>query len=162
VNTRKKLIATLSIALAFLGLLGCGTSNHLQTITLTATGATGQFIVKGIGGTLQLRATGNYSSTQTHDLTNVATYTIVADPNTGGPLPIPPQGVTLNATGLVTAVDPPVCTFLNVQPDPTLPPAWVLTGDYKVTATYQGITSQPVYIGVASAAGPGPTGACGP
>ena len=161
-NTRKKLIAVLPIALALLGLLGCGTSNHLQTITLSSASSTGQFEVKGIGGTLQLKATGNYSSTQTHDLTNVATYSIAADPYTGGPLPTPPQGATLNATGLVTAVDPGVCTFVNVQSDPAAPPAWVLTGAYKVTATYQGITSQPVYVAVASAAGPGPTGACGP
>jgi hypothetical protein len=148
------------MALSFLSLLGCGTTNHLQTITLTAGNASGTFNIQGIGGTLQLKATGNYSSQQTKDLTNVVTYTITADPGSGGVLPTPPQGVMINITGMITAVDPAVCTWLNVEPDPAKPPAWVLTGDYKVVATFQGVISQPVFVGVASAAGP--TGPCGP
>src|SRR5258708_23091998 len=62
VNTRKKLIVALSIALSFIGLLGCGTTNHLQTIMLTAANATGTFRIKGINNVLQLKAIGTYSS----------------------------------------------------------------------------------------------------
>lgn len=161
-NTRKHIAIALLMALTFLGLPGCGTSNHLQTITLSSSNSTGTFEVKGIGGTLQLKAIGNYSSTQTHDLTNVVTYTVTPDgtASNGAPLLAPPQTVILNKTGLVTAVDPAVCTFVNLQTDPTKPAAWALTGTYKVIATFQGISSQPVFVAVASAAGPG--GPCGP
>jgi hypothetical protein len=172
VNTRKKLVVALSIALAFVGLLGCGTSNHLQTITLTASGSSGFFNVKGEGGTLQLVATGNYSSGKTHDLTNDVTYTMTAEgdqidvstlPESIFPLPAPPQTETINRTGLVTAVEPFACSWHDAEPDPTQDkPSWFLTGSYKVIATYQGVTSQPVFVGVASAGGDGPSGACGP
>jgi hypothetical protein len=164
VITRTKLIVALACALSLFGLLGCGQTNHLQTITLTSANSTGTFEVKGIGGTLQLTATGNYSSQQTHDLTNVVTYTVTPfglDDN-NNPLPTPPLGLILNATGLATGADPAVCSFVNLQTDPTKPPAWALAGSYKVIATFQGVTSQPVYIAMASAAGPAPTGLCGP
>jgi len=164
VKTRKKVFVALSIALSFFGLLGCGTSNHLQTIMLTSGSSSGTFNVKGIGGTLQLKAIGNYSSKNTHDLTNVVTYVVTptgTDSN-GTALPATPQTLTMNVTGMATAVDPAACTYSNLQPDPALPAAWVLTGSYQVVATFQGISSQPVFIGVASAAGPPPTGACGP
>src|SRR5271157_3955141 len=96
---RKTIFAALAFALLMFSMLGCGTSNHLQTITLTSGNATGTFNVKGIGGTLQLVATGNYSSGKTHNLTNVVTYTIIVDPNnnlnaSGGTLPAPPQTLT--------------------------------------------------------------------
>jgi len=50
------------------------------------------------------------------------------------------------------------------------PPAWFYSGDYVVTATFGGITSQPFYIPVASSAGNqyyngqenNPNGLCGP
>jgi hypothetical protein len=165
VNTRKKLFLALTLALAFVGLLGCGTSNHLKTILLTSGSSTGTFNVKGIGGVLQLKAIGNYSSTQTHDLTNVATYVVTptgGDSNTGAALLAPPLTLTMSTTGMATAVDPAACSWINLQPDPLKPAAWALTGAYKVVASFQGITSQPVFIAVASAAGPAPTGACGP
>jgi hypothetical protein len=164
VTTSKKLVITLSIALAFFGLLGCGTSNHLQTITLTSGSSSGTFNIVGIGGTLQLKAIGNYSSTKTHDLSNVATYAVtpVGQDIDGNALAAPPQTMTINPTGMATAVDPAVCTWINLQPDPTKSPAWALTGSYQVIATYQGVSSQPVFIAIASAAGPAPTGLCGP
>ena len=164
-NTRKKLFLALSIALAFVGLLGCGTSNHLQTITLSATGSSGLFDVKGEGGTLQLVATGNYSSAKTHDLTNVVTYTVTP---TGTdlsfvPLPAPPQTMIFNKTGLMTAVPPFTCSWHDAEPDVKLnKPEWFLTGSYQVVATYQGVSSQPVFVGVASTSGDGPSSACGP
>jgi hypothetical protein len=165
VNTSKKLVIALSIALAFIGLLGCGTTNHLQTITLTG-GTSGGFInVQGEGGTLQLVATGNYSSGKTHDLTHSVTYTMTPlGTDLGGvPLPAPPQTASINVTGLVTATPPFACSWHDAEPDVTdNKPAWVLFGSYQVVATYQGITSQPIFVGIASAAGDGPSSACGP
>jgi hypothetical protein len=77
----KTLFAALACALLVFSVLGCGTTNHLQSITLTpASGGSGLFNVKGIGG-IQSVATGNYSSGKTKDLTNVVTYSVVPDPN---------------------------------------------------------------------------------
>lgn len=161
-NTSKKLVIALSIALVFIGLLGCGTSNHLQTITLTSGNTGGTFNVQGIGGTLQLKAIGNYSSGKTKDLTNVVTYTMIPDPN-GVPLPAPPLTAEINATGMITAVDPAVCTWTNLNAsDLTKDAAWVLNGDYIIVAKTQGVTSQPVFVGIGSAAGISKDGSCGP
>jgi hypothetical protein len=79
-------------------------------------------------------------------------------------LPTPPQGVTINKTGLLTAVPPFVCSWHDAEPNPNkdMKPQWFLTGSYQVIATYQGVTSQPVFVGGASAGGDGPSGACGP
>jgi hypothetical protein len=160
VNTRTKLIVALSIALSFLGLLGCGTTNHLQTITLTSGSSTGTFEIKGINNVLQLKAIGNYSSTQTRDLTNVVTYVITpSGTSLTGPLPTPPQGMNIDKSGLTVATNPAICTFTNVGTTTT--PAYALTGFYQVVASFQGITSQPVAIGIASSTGDGPSGACG-
>ena len=67
--------------------------------------------------------------------------------------------VTVSSTGLVTAVVPFVCSWTNVGGST---PAYQLTGSYKIVASFQGVTSQPVYVGVASQGGDGPSGACGP
>lgn len=161
---RKTIFAALACALLVFSMLGCGTSNHLQSITLTASGTSGLFNVRGIGGTLQLAATGNYSSGKTHDLTNKVTYNIIVDPNNfltayGATLQAPQLNtITLNNTGLVTAIEPAACTWVDVAgiiPPATTapPPSWALSGDYEVTATFQGITSQPVFVGVASSVG---------
>ncbi len=156
---------------AFLGLLGCGTSNKLQTVTLSVSGSSGLFNIKGEGGTLQLKATGNYSSGKTHDLTNVVTYTMTPigneilslGPTTYTPLPAPPQTATISKTGMLTAVAPFACSWHDAEPDVTQnKPAWFLAGSYQVVATYQGVVSQPVFVGVASSAGDGPSNACGP
>ena len=157
---RKTLFTALACALLALSLLGCGTTNHLQSITLTPSGG-GLFNVKGIGGTLQLVATGNYSSGQTHDLTNVVAYSITPDPS-GIALPTPPLTITMSPTGMMTAVEPAVCTWHDTQTDTTKPPTWVVTGSYIVTASFQGITSQQAFVTVASAAGDAPDGSCGP
>jgi hypothetical protein len=171
---RKTLFAALACASLVFSMLGCGTTNHLQTITLTASGSSGLFNVAGEGGTLQLVATGNYSSQKTHDLTNVVAYSISVTPGSqdafGFALADPPQTLTLNDTGLLTAVPPFDCTWVDVSPDPKKF-AWFLSGSYAVTASFQGITSQPVYISVASSAGNpdnpplignNPTEQCGP
>ena len=160
--TRKTFIAALGCALLATGLLGCGGSNKLQSITLTIGGKGGTVNLKGIGGTLQFLATGNYSNSKTRDLTNVVAYSVIADP-AGSALPAPPLTVTMSPTGLMTAVEPAVCTWHDSEPDPTQDkPQWSITGSYIVTVTFQGITSQPMFIPVASATGDGPGNACGP
>ena len=159
---RKTLISALGFVLLASSLLGCGGSNKLQTILLTVGGNGGLFNVKGIGGTLQLKVIGNYSNSKTKDLTNVATYSVTPDP-LGIPLPSPPLTITMSNTGLMTAVEPAVCTWHDAEPDPTQnKPAWVLTGSYIVTASFQGVTSQQAFVAVASASGDGPSNACGP
>ena len=78
---RKTFITALGCALLATSLLGCGGSNKLQTITFTVGGQGGTIHPEGIGGTLQFKATGNYSSTKTKDLTNVVTYSVIPDPS---------------------------------------------------------------------------------
>ena len=169
--TRTKVIVALVSALSILSLLGCGQSNHLQTIMLTSKGTSSGFInLKGEGGTIQLVATGNYSDSKTHDLSHVVTYTMtpIGFINDGfnppvTPLLAPPQTGTISKTGLVTAVTPFVCTWHDAEPDVTQnKPVWLLYGSYQVIASFEGVVSQPIFIGVASAAGDGPSGGCGP
>lgn len=165
---RTTIFAALISAVALFSLLGCGDPaiGKLQTITLTSSASSsgGFFNLVGEGGTLQLIATGNYSSTNTKDLTGNVTYVVTptGTDDGGAPLQAPPLTMTVNSTGLVTAVTPFVCSWVNEQTDSTKPPAWFLSGSYQIVATFQGITSQPIFVGVASAAGAPPTGACGP
>ena len=154
---RKPFFAALLSALLATTLLGCGGTRDLQSITLTIGGNGGTFNLAGIGGTLQLKATGNYTNSKTIDLTNRVTYTMVVDPLNdsdafGFPLLPPPQTVTLSPTGLMTAVEPAVCSWVDLGPDKDTP-SWAISGDYMVTATIDGITSQPVFVAVASSAG---------
>lgn len=167
---RSTLSASLACALLVFSMLGCGTSsNSLQSIVLTEANpsqtAGGFFNLVGEGGTLQLVATGTYSSGKTKVLTNVVTWNVVPDGTdfNGVPLLAPPETVQFNPTGLLTAVDPFVCSWTDLnQPADSNPPAWFLSGSYKVVATFQGVASQPVYIAVASSSGNGPASACGP
>lgn len=157
------ILATVGALLVFT-LLSCGTTNRLQTITLSVSQQNGQpvttggvFSLVGKGGTLQLKATGNYSNSKTLDLTNKAAYSMIVDPNNnvdafGNPLPAPPETAQINLTGLATAVNPATCTWVDVSPT-VGSPVWNISGDYVVTASLEGITSQPVYIPVASAPG---------
>ena len=159
----KTLFAALACALLVFSMLGCGTTNHLQSITLTpAAGGSGLFNIKGIGGTLQLVATGIYSSGKTKNLTQVVIYSVLPDPNGKIVPPAPPSTVTMSPTGLMTAVEPAICLWTDTTSDLTKPPTWALTGDYIVTASFQGVTSQQTFVAVASAVGNGPGGACGP
>lgn len=164
-KTRKHIAIALSMAFAFLGLLGCGTTNHLQTITLSTSGSSGLFNLKGEGNTLQLLATGNYSSGQTHDLTNVVTYAVtpVGTDYVNVPLPAPPLTMSASKTGLLAATPPFACSWTDLEPDKTQnKPAWFLKGSYQVIATFQGISSQPIFVAIASHSGDGPNSACGP
>lgn len=206
---RTQILTALACALLALGSVGCGSNNHLQSITLSAalvngqapTGQTGFTTLEGNGGTIQLLATGNYSNAKTKNLTSVVTYTVEVDPvnnvDAFGNTLLPPCAVgscpsptsppytsgtvSYSPTGLITAVEPATCTWVDIAPVVTVgtapTPAWYYSGDYVVTATYDGITSQPFYIPIASSAGSqyyplseegnanylnNPTGACGP
>jgi hypothetical protein len=165
-------LATLFAAALVILLSGCGDPaiGTLQSITLTAVTSNKVVEVKGEGGTLQLVATGNYSTHATKDLTPHVTYTAAPAPNSTDDLndPLPatsatdPQTISISTTGLVTAVPPFVCTFENLGTATT--PSWAVTGSYGIVATFNNITSNPVYVPVASAAGhlTADAGACGP
>jgi hypothetical protein len=179
---RKTLFAALACALLGFSMLGCGTSNHLQSIQLstsnTSESAPGTLELKGIGGTLQVYAWGNYSSGQQKLLNNVnVVYNIAVtpdspfavDPTTGNEydLAAPPDTVELSATGLLTAVSPSACSWFNSAVSPATTPAWSIVGTYSVTASYSGMSSPPVFVSIASAPGvfdpnTNKTGQCGP
>ena len=174
----------LACALLALTTIGCGafkgTTNNFQSITLDVSlingvapkAQGGFFTLTGDGGTMQLQPIGNYSSGGTKDLTTVATYNVIVDPDHtqdayGNTLlppcygPCPTSGaqgtVEISPTGLITAVEPATCTWVDIAPvvsiGTTPTPAWFFVGAYQVTASYQGITSQPMYIPIASSAG---------
>jgi hypothetical protein len=151
--------------------LGCGEPaiGTLKTITLSSASTN----LAGEGGTVQLSATGNYSTGAKSDLSNRVAFDITpvgADDN-GRALPKAvtstcdmAQGcgtVTLNLTGLVTAVPPFVCSWVDTNPSGTA--SWFISGSYKIVATYHGVSSQPVFVTLASAASStNPKGNCGP
>ena len=175
---RKTLFAALACALLIFSMLGCGTTNHLQSVQLstssTAEVAMGTLNLKGVGGTLQLYAWGNYSSGAKKLLNNVnVVYAISITPGSaastgvlGDPNANPAQTVQLTPNGLLTAVTPFACTWINEAVPPATSPAWAIDGTYSVTATYKGLTSPAAFVVVASEAGitdtTNPTGACGP
>ena len=162
---RINFIVTLLGVLALLT-TSCGTGDKIGSVSMTVAGTTGTINLKGLGATLQLAVTANYTSGKAIDETNFATYKIEAqgiDNNTGASLPASPLTLTLDNTGLITAVDPAVCTWDSTT-GIVATPGWAFTGDYKITATYRGFTSNPVFIPVASAASnqTGLQGQCGP
>ncbi|MGA6985328.1 MAG: hypothetical protein WBZ01_04685 [Terriglobales bacterium] len=198
---RTNILAALTCALLVFVLAGCGTTNKLQSVTLGAslinglvpTGQSGFFNLQGNGGTIQLSATANYTNGKSIPIHGAGVvYNIVVDPVNnidafGNPLPPPCIGtpcaqtsaqgtVQLSPTGLVTAVEPATCTWVDIAPVGSATPAYFYSGDYQVTVTYQGVISQPAYIPVASSAGNqyypyydedpanlnNPTGLCGP
>ncbi len=180
---RKSIFAALACALLVFSMLGCGTTNHLQSIQLSTSNVAevpmGTLDLYAIGWTIQLYPWGNYSSGVPKLLTNEpVTYQIVVtadnDQAVGDdngiavlyPLSAPPDTVEVSTNGLITAVQPAACTFLNTASPPATAPAWAMVGSYTVTATYHGFTSPPVFVAVASGAGiwstTNPNGYCGP
>jgi hypothetical protein len=161
---RTNILAALLIAVSLMS-TGCGTSDYVQSIELTATSASvggGLYNLPGWGATLQLQVNAVYHSGKTVPVTNAVTYAVTPQNNNdlGAALLPPPNTVTINTTGMMTAVNPTECTWENLGT--ATAPSWVLTGSYQVIATYKGMQSQPVFVGVASAAGNNSTGACGP
>jgi hypothetical protein len=165
---RKSILAIFAV-LAVSFLTSCGASDKVASITLTTSGTTGTVNLAGLGGTLQLQVTANYTSGKIVDETNWSTYAATAQgvDDTGATLPAPPQGISINATGMVTATEPGICTWTDLtasSSSSSSTPAWAIVGWYQVIATYKGMQSQPLYIPVASAASAqsGTNGECGP
>jgi hypothetical protein len=174
---RKTLFAALACALLVFSMLGCGTSNDLKSIQLSTSNTTaappGTLNLPGEGATLQVYLWGNFSngtqkllSTRGDVAYQVAPTQGSFDQN-GDPLPTPPNTVMLSNTGLITAVQPFICTWTNTAVPPATTPSWALSGSYSVTGTYAGLTTPPVFVAVATQAGnndngTNPTGACGP
>jgi hypothetical protein len=173
---RTNILAVLVITLSLIA-TGCGTSDSVQSVTLSSSGTnTGGFYnLAGADGTLQLSATANYHSGKTVDVTNSVTYTVTVvgtqDEISGyAPLPVytsSPAPVPISPTGLMTAVAS-MCTWVDLPSGtpPVLPTPplynWEYTGYYQIVANYQGMASQPVAMGVGSQAGNAPDGSCGP
>jgi hypothetical protein len=168
---RTNILAAFLVAL-FLISSGCGTSDYVQSVTLSAAGATsgGSFNLPGVDGALQLQATANYHSGKAVPVTDSVTFTVttVGVDDRDNPLPAyGPTTVPINRTGLMQAVGP-LCTWTDVPsgtpPVIPTPPEynWVLDGYYQVIASYNGMVSNPVGVGVGSAAGNAPDGTCGP
>ncbi len=170
---RTKILATLLGVISLLS-TGCGTSDKIASVSMQVSGAGGAGTVNlaGLGGTLQLQVMANYTSGKLIDQTNYATYAVTAegyftDYSTGVginyAMPTPPLTMTIDKTGMVTAVDPGICSWVSTTGDPKTP-GWAFSGWYKIVATYRGFASNPVFIPLASAASgqPNMQGQCGP
>lgn len=157
-------ILAMFIAAVTLLSTSCGTSDKVASVSLNVSGTTGVVNLAGLGGTLQLQVLTHYTSGKQVDETNWSTYTVTAQGTdaSGLTLPTPPQGVSVNATGMLTATEPGICTWIDLNTAGTA--AWAISGWYQVIATYKNMQSQPVYIPVASAASgqSGTNGQCGP
>lgn len=157
---------------------GCGVSDSVKSITLSSTGSSsgGFYNLAGVDGTLQLVATANYHSGKTVVVTNDVTWSVSpvgsiyssADPNFVAGDPLPPYGpdtAPINKTGLMTGIVG-ICTWVDLIDNTKTPPApynpaqWAYTGYYQVTATYNGLASQPVGVGLGIAESNAP--GCGP
>jgi len=187
---RTRIAATLLVAIALFS-ISCGSEDKIASVAMgvVTTGGvgTGTYNLIGLGGTLQLAVLANYTSGKQIDETNFSTFTIVPEgyycvafsdlttcaadsafnmptpPPAGTTVPTPPQGgITVSSTGMVTAVDPGICSWVNLG---TLTqPGWAYTGWYEITATYRGFKSNIVAIPVGSAANAqtNTNGQCGP
>ena len=163
---RTLFFATLLLSAVALLATSCGTGDKIGSVSMQVVGANGAGVVNlsGLGGTLQLRVTANYTSGKQIDETNFATFTVTPEgtDDTGAALLAPPNTLTLDKTGMVTAVQPAVCVWENLGT--AQQPSWFYHGDYKIIASYRGFSSNPVFIPVASAADTitGQVGTCGP
>jgi hypothetical protein len=169
---RSKILGVLMLATLPFLTSSCGNSDKIASVSISASGQTGTINMYGLGSTMQLQVLANYTSGKFIDETNYATYTVTAEgyytdysvsPPANYPMPTSPLTLTVNPTGMVTAVDPAVCSWYSTT-DTIATPGWAFTGWYEITATYRGFTSQPIDIPIASAAGGqvGMEGECGP
>jgi hypothetical protein len=170
---RKTLFAALACALLVFSMLGCGTSNKLQSIQLSTsntqpgtgvgtyinlygTNAPGQFFTWGTysnGSQKLLGGSGlsyHIAITPGSQAINYSTTPYSYMPLTSDPNANPPQTVQLSAGGVVTAVTPFECTWENFATPPITTPSFAYVGSYTVTATYGGFTTPPAYVPIAS------------
>jgi hypothetical protein len=162
---RTNILAALLVALTLVA-TGCGSSDYVESVQLSATGASsgGFYNLVGIDGTLQLNVNAVYHSGKTVPVTNDSTFAVTSvDAGGGAPPAYGPSTVPINSTGVMTA-EIGLCTWTDLgNPQPTPPQYnWFLTGYYQIVATYKGMQSQPIAVGVGSAAGDAPDGSCGP
>jgi hypothetical protein len=173
---RQTLFSALACALLVFSMLGCGSTNNLQSIQLSVSNTdanAGTGVILYFDTPVPLYTWGNYSSGKQKLLSNEPVQYLIASTPVGfaetgflgDPNATPPQTVQLSPVGLLTAVTPYVaCTFENVAVPPATTPAFLATGSYVVTATYLGLTTPPAYIGVATAGGivssSNPSGEC--
>jgi hypothetical protein len=164
---RTSILTAFLVALALIS-TGCGTTDYLESVTISAAGATpgGTYNLPGVDATLQLQVSANYHSGKSVNVTNGVTYTVTTqgvDANSGNSLPpYGPTTVPINTTGLMTAVEY-LCTWQNTATSATAPPVWVLTGNYNVVANYRGMASPPIGVGVGSEVDSSSlSGGCGP
>ena len=152
---RSIFVAALASAISLLS-FGCGGTNHLQSITLIASGTSLNFV----GSSVQLTAKGNSSNGTSSDISGKVKYTVTPSGIDFNKVPLqaPPNTVNFNTTGQITAVTPADCSYTYIAN--TAPPVYQLTGSYQITATMDGVTSLPVYIAIASSGGNGPNNAC--
>lgn len=176
-------ISLITLAALFLTSTGCGVSDSIKSITLSANGSTsgGSYNLSGVDSTLQLSVMANYHSGKLIDVTQDSTFAVTVAPNSQylysadpgdfpAPADLPPFGpniATISKSGLMTGIAQ-ICTWtdlLNTTVTPNVlwnPPEWAYTGYYQVTATYRQFTSQPIGVGVGIATSNSPTGGCGP
>ena len=169
---RTNFLAALLVAVSLIS-TGCGNSDSIKSLLLTATGASSgsTFNLAGQDGQLQLTVFAIYNSGKRIDVTTASTFTVVnvcCDQNGNNLPPYGPTTVPINATGLMTAIAP-LCTWTDAvvttatTSAPANPPQWEYTGFYQTTANYRGFISQPVAIGVGvTASKSSPVGGCGP
>jgi len=179
-----KILAAATITLALI-CSGCGASDSVKSITLTGTSTastSAPFEVFGEGGTAQMQVIANYNSGKTVDVTAQSTFTATAtgyfldgsgndfpmpDPYTAynGMSGTPPTTIEISATGLVTAVQPFLCSYVITSGTATTV-SYAVSGSYQIIATYKGMQSNAQFLPVASATVYNPnnvTGAsCGP
>jgi len=151
----------------------CGQSDYLQSVQLSALGATagGSYNLPGVDTTLQLQAMAVYHSGKLVDVTNNVTWTVTtvgADQN-GNPLPpYGPASVPISPNGLMQGLAQ-ICTWTDATvttgttTGPANPPIWDYTGYYQVIANYRQFASNPIGVGVGVvASNNSPIGGCGP
>ncbi len=175
---RKNFFTALACGLLTFSMLGCGVSNHLQSITLSVSNISpndgNAFNIKP-GLPIPMYAWGTYSDGKVKLLFGTGLkYQILSTPTGppgagtfGDPNATPAQTVQLSADGQLTPVVPfAACSFQDVAVAPATTPAFVSTGWYVVTATYGGLTSPQGAVYMQTAALPvtltNPTGQCGP
>jgi hypothetical protein len=170
-----KRISILAIFLTALTIFStsCGQSDYLQSVQLSAQGATagGSYNLSGVDNTLQLQAMAVYHSGKLVNVTNNVTWavTTVGTDQNGNPLPAyGPTSVPISPNGLMQALAG-ICTWTDAQTTTNgttayaNPPIWEYTGYYQVVANYRQFASNPIGVGVGvQASNTSPIGGCGP
>jgi hypothetical protein len=139
----KKILKLIAFGLLAFVFSGCGDSRELQSISINPASPN----IVGIGGTAQIAVTAHYSNNKTLDVTRSATYQISAPFGKSSFVPL--SAITIDANGLVEAVNPGACTWTVSGTTPE----WTYTTDpYTLNVSFDGKTVQG-HISVASIAG---------